>query len=360
MKKSFSHIIVAMLILSSCASGVTPFDFGSEPPQISRATYTGTLLKQLPRSKNKTVISTYKFMDQTGQHKPNSNFSEYSRAVTQGGLAILNQALYDAGEQGWFTVLERENLANLVQERNIIAKMRQQYKPADGRSIAPLPPMLYAGVILEGGIVSYESDLLTGGLGARYLGIGGNTQYRQDVVTVYLRAVSVKNGEVLLSVNTAKTVYSAAISAGVFKFLSVDKLLEIESGVTVNEPPQLAVQQAIEMAVYSMIMEGAMKKIWQFEDPALGKEVIEDYIQRKEEPYEDFENIFEVLTKNNADINYLNMKAEGLTKLEKLRRRSQMYKKLRMDLERQRIEKLKNVIRKSNTPSNDDKAKGNN
>ena len=172
--------------------------------------------------------------------------------------------------------------------------------------------------------------------------------------------VSVKNGEVLLSVNTAKTVYSAAISAGVFKFLSVDKLLEIESGVTVNEPPQLAVQQAIEMAVYSMIMEGAMKKIWQFEDPALGKEVIEDYIQRKEEPYEDFENIFEVLTKNNSDINYLNMKEEGLTKLEKLRRRSQMYKKLRMDLEKQRIEKLKNVIRKSNTPSNGAKVKSNN
>jgi curli production assembly/transport component CsgG len=350
MKKQLFHIIVATVFLTSCSTGVSPFDIGPQAPQTSRATYSGTLLKQLPKSRNKTVVSTYKFTDQTGQHKPNGNFSEYSRAVTQGGLSILNQSLYDAGEQGWFTILERENLANLVQERNIISKMRQQYRPKNGKQLSPLPPMLYAGLILEGGIVSYESDILTGGLGARYMGIGGNTEYRQDVVSVYLRAVSVKTGEILLSINTSKTIYSAALSAGMFRFLSVDKLLEIETGITVNEPPQLAVQQAIEMAVYSLIMEGAIRNIWQFADKKVGQELVEDYVQRRDQPYEEYENIFELLTNDKVEKNYLQMDEEGLTKLEKLRRRSQMYKKLRLDLEKQRLEKMKKAI--SETKSN--------
>jgi hypothetical protein len=182
------------------------------------------------------------------------------------------------------------------------------------------------------------------------MGIGGNTEYRQDVVSVYLRAVSVKTGEILLSINTSKTIYSAALSAGMFRFLSVDKLLEIETGITVNEPPQLAVQQAIEMAVYSLIMEGAIRNIWQFADKKVGQELVEDYVQRRDQPYEEYENIFELLTNDKVEKNYLQMDEEGLTKLEKLRRRSQMYKKLRLDLEKQRLEKMKKAI--SETKSN--------
>src|SRR3546814_8620815 len=47
-----------------------------------------------------------------------------------------------------------------------------------------------------------SSDLtntLTGGMGAQYLGIGAHTQYREDNVTVYLRAVSTNTGEILKS-----------------------------------------------------------------------------------------------------------------------------------------------------------------
>ena len=45
-------------------------------------------------------------------------------------------------------------------------------------------------MILEGGIIGYDSNIETGGRGARTLGIGGQTQYRRDVVIVSLRAVS--------------------------------------------------------------------------------------------------------------------------------------------------------------------------
>ena len=49
---------------------------------------------------------------------------------------------------------------------------------------------------MDGGVIAYETNLLTGGLGARYLGIGGSTEFRRDTVTIYLRAISVKNGEI--------------------------------------------------------------------------------------------------------------------------------------------------------------------
>ncbi len=90
----------------------------------------------------------------------------------------------------WFVPIERENLSNLLNERNIIRKTRQVYRKTSNPDEPQLPPLLYAGIILEGGIVSYDTNIITGGVGARYFGIGSSTQYRQDRITVYLRAVS--------------------------------------------------------------------------------------------------------------------------------------------------------------------------
>lgn len=247
-----------------------------EEATIAPVTKSEMLLRSLPPAEQKVVVSVYGFQDQTGQNKPNDTLVEYSRAVTQGGLAILNEALLDAANQGWFTVVERNGLNNLLQERKIISAMRQEYSASPKK----LKPLLYAGMLLEGGIIAYDSNTVTGGIGARYLGIGGNTEHRRDVVTVYLRAISVNTGEVLLSVNTAKTIYSTALKGDVFRFVSFDKLLEFETGLTYNEPPQLAVRQAIETAVYSLIMEGAMKKLWRFADPTAQQLALQEYRMR--------------------------------------------------------------------------------
>jgi curli production assembly/transport component CsgG len=250
--------------------------------KVADKTKTGEMLKMLPPAAQKVVVSVYNFEDQTGQHKPDDSSAQYSRAVTQGGLSILNKALLDAGSHGWFTVIERGGLQNLLQERQIIRSTRDQYRLPNGNKLPDLGPLLYAGLLLEGGIVSYESNILTGGIGARYLGIGGSTEYRQDIVTVYLRAISVQTGEVLLSVNTSKTIFSSGVSGGAYKYVAVDKLLEIESGFTVNEPPQFAVRQAIEMAVYSLIMEGAERSLWNFSSPA-GQTLLKEYISKRDE-----------------------------------------------------------------------------
>ncbi|TAE82052.1 MAG: TonB family protein [Alphaproteobacteria bacterium] len=269
------------LALSGCSRSSVSDMVLAKDARFLEQTQSGQVLKRLPAPKNKIVVAVYEFQDQTGQHKSNDSVADFSRAVTQGGVSILKKALLDAGDHQWFTVLERGGLNNLLQERKIIRDTRQQYVGPDGQPLPDIPPLLYAGMLIEGGIISYETNTITGGAGARYLGIGGNTEYRQDIVTIYLRATNVQTGEVLTSVDASKTIYSTMVRGGVFKFVSFDELLEIETGFSVNEPPQFAARQAVEAAVYAMIMEGAQQGIWQFADEKAGKLALAAYQQRK-------------------------------------------------------------------------------
>ena len=151
--------------------------------------------------------------------------------------------------------------------------MRKQYLGETNVNPQALPALLFAGVLLEGGVVGYDTNTLTGGIGATWLGIGGDAKYQQDTVTVYLRAVSVKTGEVLTSVTASKTITSYAVDANVFRYIGSNSLLETEDGFTTNEPGLLALQQAIDKATYGLIMEGVDLKLWNFADPAAAADV---------------------------------------------------------------------------------------
>ena len=212
-------------------------------------------LKELPAPEDKIVIGVYKFKDQTGQYKMAENGSNWSTAIPQGTTSILLKALEDSK---WFRPIERENIGNLLNERQIIRSTRKEYEVAkDGKTIISdqLPPLLYAGILLEGGIISYDSNVMTGGIGARYFGIGGGTQYRQDRVTVYLRVVSSMTGEIMKTVYTSKNILSTTVNGSFFRYIDTDRILEAEMGFTQNEPVSLAVTQAIEKAVYTLILE---------------------------------------------------------------------------------------------------------
>ncbi len=269
-----------ILLLSLSACGIGRGMIRTMPATSGKAYQTEThqALVALPPPKKKIVIAVYKFRDQTGQYKPVAAGSTFSTAVTQGATTMLMKALEDAGKGRWFTTLERESLPNLLNERKIIRSTRRQYKDQGGnKKFKALPSLLYAPVILEGGIIAYETNLVTGGFGARYLGVGANAQYRRDAVTIFLRLISVKNGEVLKTVTTSKTILSRELDLGLFKFVSFKKLLEVETGFSVNEPTQMAVLEAIEKAVHSLIIEGAANEIWNFESPLAGRKLIEQY-----------------------------------------------------------------------------------
>ena len=234
-------------------------------------------LKNLPAPKDQVVVAVYKFRDQTGQYKPSETGANWSTAVTQGATTILIKALEDSG---WFAPIERENVSNLLNERKIIRSSRKQYNQNETQ----LPALLYAGVIIEGGIISYDANVITGGSGLRYFGLGGSNQYRQDRVTVYLRAVSTSNGKILKTVYTSKTILSQALDGGLFRFVRFGRLLEAEMGFTYNEPTEMAVTEAIEKAVLSLIVEGIEDELWKLkEERQIIHPLIKEYQEERNE-----------------------------------------------------------------------------
>lgn len=237
-------------------------------------------LYNLPAPVEPIVVGVYNFKDQTGQYKSVESGSTFSTAVTQGATTILIKALEDSK---WFRPIERENLGNLLNERNIIRSTRDEYRNSTDSIVQRLNPLLFAGILLEGGVVSYDTNILTGGMGARYFGVGGSTKYRQDRITIYLRAVSTSSGEILKTVYVSKTILSQAVDVGLFRYVNFQRLLEIETGFTKNEPTQMAIKEAIEKAVEMLIIEGVEDKLWTTkEGEDKNKELVEKYLAEKE------------------------------------------------------------------------------
>ena len=276
------RLLITLLILTSVLlPGCKEVDLALTP---TRATigYTTTIhndLISLPPPQQKVVVAVYKFRDQTGQYKTSATATTFSTAVTQGATSVVNKALEDSG---WFIPIEREGLPNLLNERKIIRSTRLQAEAEGGQRLGALPPLLYAGVLLEGGIIGYDTNYITGGAGIRYFGIGGSGQFRKDRVTIYLRLVSTKNGQVLKSVSTTKSILSKEVDFGVYRFVSVKRLLEAETGLSTNEPATMCVMEAVEKAVYDLIVEGIRDRIWDLADPTdINHPVIQNYLREK-------------------------------------------------------------------------------
>jgi len=271
----------AACALSGCATvtnaGRTLFPETTSKAFIPDKTQTQTLLDALPAPDRPVAVAVYGFSDQTGQFKPSEQGQTLSRAVSQGGASILVKALQDAGNRQWFTIVERESLKNLLNERQIIREMRERYLGEQGVNPQALPALLFAGVLLEGGVIGYDTNTVTGGVGAAFLGIGGHTEYRQDTVTVYLRAVSVRTGEVLTTVTASKTIASQGVGASAFRYVAFKDLLQADAGYTTNEPDQVALEQAIEKAVWELVLDGAELRLWNFANPAAAQPMLEQY-----------------------------------------------------------------------------------
>jgi curli production assembly/transport component CsgG len=266
---------LALVALSGgCALPPGVRELPEEAPILTPASPTALDLEKLPPPRRKLDIAVYQFPDLTGKNEPNDSVAVFSRAVTQGGSGFVVDALQRTGHGNWFTVDERGGLNDLLQERQLVRATRAEFEADNAR---PLPPMRFAGLLLEGGIIGFDGNVVTGGIGANFLNIGGDVQYRQDTVTVAMRIVSVQSGEILTSVTTTKTVYSLGLRANVYKFVSIDKLLQAEAGITRTEPTQLAVRQAIDLAVYASVLQGAQKGVWKFADQNGGRALLERY-----------------------------------------------------------------------------------
>ena len=274
---NMEYLAIALLscLVGGCSVQNTKAIEGEMP--FTQGTPTKQLLKDMPPLINtptdgdgnpvKITVAVYAFPDETGQRKQVG----LSTAVSQGADVWVIQSLMAVGKGDWFSVVERANLANLTKERQLIRNTRELYDgslPTDA-----LAPMLFAGLILEGGIVGYDTNTTSGGAGARFLGLGANDQYRTDQVTVSLRLVAVQTGEILLTVSATKTIASTSNGADVFRFLDLGtRALEIESGNAANEPINYAIRTAIEYAVLQMLYEGKEIGLWDWADVPLAED----------------------------------------------------------------------------------------
>ena len=254
-------VILSLLLLTGCGS-IPSKPAIIELPKSQRSPLELQLLNLPIVDAPEMTIAVYGFADKTGQRKTADAYATFSSAVTQGAESWLIDALRSAGAGKWFKVLERVSLDNIIKERQLISQTRETFQ---GKDAERLTPMLFAGVLAEGGIIGYDTNILTGGAGASVLGITGNTQYRKDVVTVSLRFVSVQTGEVLVSVAVTKTITSVALNGNLYKFYEHGTLpIEAEVGLTANEPNTIAVRSAIDQAVIDIIHEGAKVGLWKF------------------------------------------------------------------------------------------------
>lgn len=257
----FFIVLAAALVLgvSGCATNVPPSDVKSNA-KLTPSTAITRDLTHLPRPKSRIPVAVYAFRDQTGQYKTAPD-SAYSTLVTQGAASMLVKALWDSG---WYVPVEREGLQNLLTERRVI---RATENPAaKGVPLYNLPNMMPASMIIEGGVIAYESNVRSGGKGANYLGLGASTQYRVDQVTVSLRSVDVRYGQIMNAVSVTKTIYSYQLNASVYKYVAYQTLLQAETGYATNEPGQLAVREAIEAAVIHLTVNGIRDRNFELED----------------------------------------------------------------------------------------------
>ena len=269
MLKIIMSILLGIFLTSCASNNIKNVETYKGTLPYVEGTPTNELLQAIPDldDQPKITIAIYSFVDKTGQRKPSSKFSQLSTAVTQGSDSFVIAALRAVSGGDWFQVVERGGLDNLVKERQLIRSTRDLY---DGEQEIGniLKPLLFAGLLIEGGVVGYDSNIQSGGVGARYFGIGTSEQYRVDQVTVSMRIVSVQTGEILLSTNVTKTVASHSKGGDVFKFLDMGtKALELETGVAVNEPVNYAIRTAIEFAVLQLVHEGEKQGFWKFKIP---------------------------------------------------------------------------------------------
>lgn len=260
MKLSLLCLLVALL--SSCSVLTNKIPPVTATVRAEVGSLINNELGNLPKPHIRPSIAVYptSFTDQTGQRRSNSEFATFSTAITQAPHAYLIRALKHTGNGEFFDVVERVGLDNLTKERQIIRSTRESFKEE-----TDLLPLTFAGLIIEGGVIGYESNIKSGGLGARYLGIGTTKQYREDTVTVSLRTVSVSTGKVLTEVLTTKSILSVALSQDAFRFISTGtELIEIENGMVENESVNIALQNAIETALLETIKLGIEKNYWRY------------------------------------------------------------------------------------------------
>ena len=125
--KMFIASVGIVLALSGCAMEQSLDILGNiDKSPINQPSPIEGRLEAVPKLDGELIpIAVYNFSDMTGQRKPGDGVANLSSAVTQGSAAWVIQALQDVGDEGWFQVIERVGMDNLIKERQLIRNTRE-------------------------------------------------------------------------------------------------------------------------------------------------------------------------------------------------------------------------------------------
>src|SRR6056300_849769 len=156
--------ILLLAIMTGCTSIPSSVEIGN-PPTLQLSPIPERMSAVPPMEGKKMTIAVYSFSDKTGQRKPADNIANLSSAVTQGAEVWVIKSLSEVGNETWFEPVERIGMDHLIKERQLIRNTRQVYEKDLPNGPRELKPMVFAGLILEGGIIGYDSNVAIGGVG---------------------------------------------------------------------------------------------------------------------------------------------------------------------------------------------------
>jgi len=194
-----------------------------------------------------------------------------STAIAGSGLLLLELILNSYSDERRIRLFSRRLLTDLVNER----RLAQQYnstaasrslnslseaakalvnpdKLSKAYDLADIAPVDY---LLTGAVIGYDKNLSDLGAGAGLVGLSSSYKKSDDAVTVLVQIIDVATGEIAGVGIGSESVTSVMLGGGVFKFLEIDRILELEGGGSLNEPRTYALYQALNQAVENMFSD---------------------------------------------------------------------------------------------------------
>ena len=266
-----SFLILSTLMLGACDTDRKAFarHFDDEQSGINLLETTHNAEVAINRffktsSGKKVVVS--KFEDLTGARSQNGT----SSVVASSGRILTEYILMKANTKKLYSVLDRSELAGLVNERRLAEQVNADNEKREinaapvalrvqmqGR-VAPIidiKPLKVSDYLIYGAIVGYDRNLVDDGSGAALAGFGVRNRFSRDQINVIIQLVDVNSGEIISTGYASRMIESSSVGVSMFKFLSQDRLIEFEQTQVINDPTTRALFLAIDGALLRMFTD---------------------------------------------------------------------------------------------------------
>lgn len=212
-------------------------------------------------------VAVTSFEDLTGARVDGGS----STAVAASGHLLLEFILKNYRDEGHLAIYSRRLLSELINERRLAQQANTSYATEAVNSLSKatqalmgnakikplhdLPDLGPVDFLITGAVIGYDKNTRDSGAAAGMVGISNRYQQSEDSVSVLVELINVKTGAMSGIGIASEFISSKLFNAGVFKYLEVDKILELEGGGSLNEPKTYALYLALTQAVENMFRD---------------------------------------------------------------------------------------------------------